>query len=143
MDIELSNSSFLYRGILKCKGDVTVRQNEAVVKDGAVRILPHLQGFNFHDEYFSKLGYNPFYTGKQIVLNMFSAFPLRYLHSCSLHTAFDTESPSISLHFSFKEGFCIERATQLGYHELACRRILAQMELRNVQSKGTLYFTFV
>ena len=68
---------FFFRGILKCKGDVTVRQNEAVVNDGAVRILPHLQGFNFHDEYFSKLGYNPFYTGKQIVLNMFSAFPLR------------------------------------------------------------------
>ena len=40
-----------------------------------------------------------------------------------------------------KEGLCIERTTRLGYHALTCRRVLAQMELRNVQSKGIKHQT--
>ena len=36
-----------------------------------------------------------------------------------------------------KEGLRLERTTRLGYHALTCRRVLAQMELRNVQSKGS------
>ena len=84
------------RGLKKCKGPVNNLQNEAVIKDGAVRLLPHLQCTNFHDEYFQKLGYfsckrgfivfarfftryNPFYTGHEIVFgNMFAGLPVRW-----------------------------------------------------------------
>ena len=47
---------FFYSGLTKCKGDVNKIQNEAILNEGAVRLLAHLQGFNFHNEYFDKLG---------------------------------------------------------------------------------------
>ena len=47
----------IFRGLKKCKGPVNKLQNEAIIKDGAVRLLPNLQCTNFHDEYFKKKGY--------------------------------------------------------------------------------------
>ena len=47
----------IFRGVKKCKGPINKLQNEAIIKDGAVRLLPNLQCTNFHDEYFKKMGY--------------------------------------------------------------------------------------
>ena len=51
-----SDVLFFYSGLTKCKGDVNKIQNEAILNEGAVRLLAHLQGFNFHNEYFDKMG---------------------------------------------------------------------------------------
>lgn len=66
-----------YGGLVKCSAEVKKRQNDAIITDNAVRILPHLVAYNVKNTYVKNLGYDPLYISKQMVFGVFTGFPLR------------------------------------------------------------------
>ena len=80
--------------MVKCTAEVHYKQNQAIVEEGAVRILRKQWTPEYKQQFFKLLGYtmqttrlgknifflnrrDPFYIGEQVLFNIFTGFPIR------------------------------------------------------------------
>ena len=46
----------MHRGVVPCSVNVQREQNEAIIEENAVRILPHLMAYNVKNDFVRELG---------------------------------------------------------------------------------------